>query len=158
MSKRQTQSRVNQTQEERRKMIDQVFDMYDADHNGVIETNELQSLLTALGRKTSKADINKFLEIVDTDKSGTINKNEFMEAMEEIYSVPQDKVSEVVEAFTIFDKDHDGKISLAEMKNILLRYGNDFKEEEVEEIFKLIDTNNDGSLSYAEFAEIWKFQ
>lgn len=158
MSKRQTQSRVNQTQEERRKMIDQVFDMYDSDKNGTIETSELQSLLTALGRKTSKADINTFLELVDTDKSGTISKKEFMAAMEEIYSVPQDKVNEVVEAFTIFDKDHDGKITLDEMKNILLKYGKDFNEEEVEEIFRLIDTNNDGSLSYAEFADIWKFQ
>lgn len=154
----ETSSKLNQTQEERRKMINEVFDVFDKDKNGHIQASELESILKALGRGSSQKEIEDFLAKVDTNQSGTIERHEFMDAMEEIYSIPQSKVEEVVEAFKIFDKDNSGTITLDEMKKILLKYTTDFTENEIEEIFKLIDTDQNGFISYAEFADVWKFQ
>ena len=148
----------NQTQEERMQMIKEVFDNFDKDKGGYIDSRELASVLRALGRGKDQKEIDEFMEKVDKNKNGRIERQEFMDAMNEMYSVPQTTVEEVVEAFKIFDKDNSGKISLDEMKTILLKFTDDFNEEEVEEIFHLIDTDNSGEISYAEFAEVWKFQ
>ena len=148
----------NQTQEERMQMINEVFDNFDKDKGGYIDSRELASVLRALGRGKDQKEIDEFREKVDKNKNGRIERQEFMDAMNEMYSVPQTTVEEVVEAFKIFDKDNSGKISLDEMKTILLKFTDDFNEEEVEEIFHLIDTDNSGEISYAEFAEVWKFQ
>ena len=154
----ESSSKKNQTQEERRKMINEVYDIFDTDKSGYIQASELESILKALGRGSSPKEIEEFLSKVDTDQSGTIERHEFMDAMDELYSIPQTKVEEVVEAFKIFDKDNSGTISLDEMKKILLKYTTDFTESEIEEIFKLIDTDQNGFISYAEFADVWKFQ
>ena len=148
----------NQTLEERMQMINEVFDNFDKDKGGYIDSRELASVLRALGRGKDQKEIDEFMEKVDKNKNGRIERQEFMDAMNEMYSVPQTTVEEVVEAFKIFDKDNSGKISLDEMKTILLKFTDDFNEEEVEEIFHLIDTDNSGEISYAEFAEVWKFQ
>ena len=148
----------NQMQEERMQMINEVFDNFDKDKGGYIDSRELASVLRALGRGKDQKEIDEFMEKVDKNKNGRIERQEFMDAMNEMYSVPQTTVEEVVEAFKIFDKDNSGKISLDEMKTILLKFTDDFNEEEVEEIFHLIDTDNSGEISYAEFAEVWKFQ
>ena len=148
----------NQTQEERMQMINEVFDNFDKDKGGYIDSRELASVLRALGRGKDQKEIDEFMEKVDKNKNGRIERQEFMDAMNEMYSVPQTTVEEVVEAFKIFDKDNSGKISLDEMKTILLKFTDDFNEEEVEEIFHLIDTDKSGEISYAEFAEVWKFQ
>ena len=148
----------NQTQEERMQMINEVFDNFDKDKGGYIDSRELASVLRALGRGKDQKEIDEFMEKVEKNKNGRIERQEFMDAMNEMYSVPQTTVEEVVEAFKIFDKDNSGKISLDEMKTILLKFTDDFNEEEVEEIFHLIDTDNSGEISYAEFAEVWKFQ
>ena len=51
MPKKSNSTPINQTQEERKEMISQVFDMFDKDGNGEIETSELKAVLTAMGRK-----------------------------------------------------------------------------------------------------------
>ena len=158
MPKKSNSTPINQTQEERKEMISQVFDMFDKDGNGEIETSELKSVLTAMGRKPDPKEMEEFYTKLDADKNGTISKKEFMDVMNEMYSVSQEKVDEVVEAFQIFDKDGNGTISLDEMKNILLKYGSDFTEQDCEEIFKLLDTDGSNGISYAEFADVWKFQ
>lgn len=149
---------IEVTQNERRQLMEQVFDMFDKNHDGTVDPSEVKSLLIALGREAKTEDVDKFLDIVDTNKNGMIEKDEFMRAMEECYSIPKDKVADVVNAFKIFDSDEDGIITMKEMKNILLKYAGEFKEEEVEELFKMIDTDANGKISYAEFADIWKFQ
>lgn len=145
-------------QEERKQLINDIFDMFDKNQNGTIQADELHCVLESLGRKSTKDEVNTFLSKLDIDENGVISKNEFMSAIDEIYSFPQSSVDEVVQAFQIFDKNGNGKISVNEMRNILLKFTNEFTESDVDSLFELIDTDQDGMISYAEFAEIWKFQ
>ena len=159
MSKRTAVQKTNQKQDDRMRMISEVFDMFDADGNASIDPEEIESCLTAMGRKPTNEEIEEFNKRVDKDKNGRISKNEFLTVMNEIYSAPQELVEEVVEAFQVFDRDGSGRVSKTEMKNILMKFGGEaFNEKEVNEIFDLVDTDDDGTISYAEFADIWKFQ
>ena len=145
-------------QEERKQLISEVFDMFDKDQNGTIQASELHSVLESLGRNSNDDDVNQFLTKLDVDENGVVSKDEFMAAVDEIYSFPQSTVDEVVQAFQIFDINGSGKITVDEMKTILLKFTNEFSERDVASIFELIDVDQDGKVSYAEFAEIWKFQ
>ena len=159
MSKRTAVQKTNQKQDDRMRMISEVFDMFDADGNASIDAEEIESCLTAMGRKPTTEEIQEFNKRVDKDKNGRIAKNEFLTVMNEIYSAPQELVEEVVEAFQVFDRDGSGRVSKKEMKNILMTFGGEaFSEKEVNEIFDLVDTDDDDTISYAEFADIWKFQ
>ena len=153
-----SRSKASELQEERKQMIEQVFDMFDKDGSGEIDVSEVKGVLTSMGRKPDDKAVNEFLKFADVDKSKTISKKEFLRAMNEMYSVGSDEVEQCVEAFQVFDRDHSGKISRDEMKNILMKYGQDFTESECEEIFDLLDLNKDGEIDYAEFTELWKFQ
>ena len=145
-------------QAERKQLISDIFDMFDKNENGTIQASELHSVLESLGRSSTDDDVNQFLMKLDVNANGVISKDEFISAVNEIYSFPQSTVDEVVQAFQIFDINGSGKITVDEMKTILLKFTNEFNEDDVNEIFKLIDVDQDGKVSYAEFAEIWKFQ
>ena len=151
-------SSATSLQTERKQLISDIFDMFDKNENGTIQASELHSVLESLGRSSTDDDVNQFLMKLDVNANGVISKDEFMSAVDEIYSFPQSTVDEVVQAFQIFDINGSGKITVDEMKTILLKFTNEFNEDDVNAIFELIDVDQDGKVSYAEFAEIWKFQ
>ena len=80
-----------------------------------------------------------------------------MEAMEKIYSLPNDGVEEVKNAFSFFDPNETGKISTEELKNIL-RKENDFSDEDIENIIKVADPDDCGLVDFENFVDTWKFQ
>ena len=151
-------SSATSLQTERKQLISDIFDMFDKNENGTIQASELHSVLESLGRNSTDDDVNQFLMKLDVNANGVISKEEFISAVDEIYSFPQSTVDEVVQAFQIFDINGSGKITVDEMKTILLKFTNEFNEDDVNAIFELIDVDQDGKVSYAEFAEIWKFQ
>ena len=145
-------------QAERKQLISDIFDMFDKNENGTIQASELHSVLESLGRSSTDDDVNQFLMKLDVNENGVISKDEFISAVDEIYSFPQSTVDEVVQAFQIFDINGSGKITVDEMKTILLKFTDEFNEDDVNALFELIDVDQDGKVSYAEFADIWKFQ
>lgn len=50
----------------------QAFEIFDVDHSGSIDKEELSSLLNALGFRYSEAQTTKIFESVDKDGSGVI--------------------------------------------------------------------------------------
>ena len=58
---------------------------------------------------------------------------------------------EMREAFRVFDKDGEGNIPEAELRNILSALGEDITEEEIEELILEGDADGDGCINYGEF-------
>jgi Ca2+-binding EF-hand superfamily protein len=56
----------------------QAFEIFDVDHSGAIDQEELTSLMHALGFNYSEEEMTKIFEEVDTDGSGVIEVNEFI--------------------------------------------------------------------------------
>ena len=56
--------------------------------------------------------------------------------------------------FAIFDKDGDGYLSHAELKEALHKMGEKFTDEEIEHLIREADLDRDGEINYREFKRV----
>ena len=77
------QESKNNIQENRRKLINEIFDMWDLDGDNKIKSNEVRPILCAMGREPTHDNIMDFLFLADKDNTGIINKEDFMRALDE---------------------------------------------------------------------------
>jgi Ca2+-binding EF-hand superfamily protein len=63
-------------------------------------------------------------------------------------------IDEYKAAFAVCDKDHDGKISAAEMGNIMRTLGKNFSDKEFNEIIHEIETKENGYLELDKFLNL----
>ncbi|XP_043238571.1 troponin C, isoallergen Bla g 6.0101-like isoform X2 [Amphibalanus amphitrite] len=61
--------------------LKEAFRLYDKEGNGYITTQVLKEILKALDDKLTSEDLDGIIEEVDTDGSGTLDFDEFMEMM-----------------------------------------------------------------------------
>ena len=145
-------------QEERRNLMSSIFDLYDIEKTGYLEIEDALKMLTAIGRKLEPEDENEFLTLADPRKEGRVSKQNFLEGVESMYTIPDDYIPEIREAFNFFDRDNDGKISCKEFKNLLVKLSKEYQDKDVDELFKVVDLDLDGYINIDEFINIWKFQ
>ena len=150
----------NEYQEQRQKLAEEIFDMWDVDGDNMVGANEIRQILQSMGREASNEEIMSFLKIADKNNSGSIEKNNFMKALEETFSISEELKNEIYDSFKIFDVKNDGKISINNLKNILSKYGqeNQFNENDINEIIQIVDPEKTGFVNYQDFIENWKFQ
>lgn len=58
----------------------------------------------------------------------------------------------MIEAFDVFDKDHDGRINYDELRSVMSQLGQKLSPEEIHHMISEADTDGDGKISYLEFA------
>ena len=56
--------------------------------------------------------------------------------------------SSLDQAFCVFDKDGNGKISADELKNVMINLGEKLTDEELEEMIREADIDGDGEVNY----------
>ena len=136
----------------------EIFDSYDVNGNGVIDKKEMEAVLEKLGQPATSKQIQKvFDELGSTNQQITFD--EFIEFIKKYHlSKNKNSTDEIIGAFQVFDKNHNGVLSISEFKHILMDLGQKFTEEEVNEIFDESDLNKDGNLDYREFVEFWQEQ
>lgn len=93
------------------------FNLFDKDHNGAIDQNELQTVLKTLGQNISKEETEEMMSSVDINNDGEIDFNEFVQMMENRMFLPSNTM-EYQDAFKFFDKNGDGVIDFNELKGI----------------------------------------
>ena len=148
-------------QEERRKLMDEVFDLYDRDNLGYVFSKDALKILSAMGRVLEPEDETDFLSMIDPKNEGRVTKNNFLAGVEAMYTIPDNYMPEIIEAFKTFDKNKNGKILVKDFKNLLINLSGEYKEKDVENLFNIlgIDINDDNSyINIDEFINAWKFQ
>ena len=80
-----------------------------------------------------------------------------------MYTIPDNYMPEITEAFKTFDKNNDGKILVKDFKNLLINLSGEYKLKDVENLFNIlgIDINDESDSNYInidEFINVWKFQ
>ncbi|GFO35327.1 calmodulin [Plakobranchus ocellatus] len=65
--------------------------------------------------------------------------------------ITQEQRDEIREAFGMFDKNGDGHISVAEIKEVMRAFGQNPTEAEAKQMIEEIDDNNNGFIDYPEF-------
>ena len=148
-------------QEERRKLMDEVFDLYDPDNLGYVISKDALKILAAMGRKLEPEDETDFLSMIDPKNEGRVTKNNFLAGVEAMYTIPDNYMPEILEAFKTFDKNGEGKIKVKDFKNLLINLSGEYKEKDVEKLFDIlgIDINEDNTyINIEQFINVWKFQ
>ena len=145
-------------QDERRKLMKEILDLFDPSNEGFINSKDTSKILQAMGRTLEEEDEQNFLQAADPENTGKISKDNFLATVEALFSLSKDNVNELMEAFKIFDINNTGKISVKNLKQILVKIGQDLKEEEADDLIKYIDVDKEGNIDYADFIQNWKFQ
>lgn len=154
-------SQALKIQEERRKLMDEVFDLYDPDNLGYVFSKDALKILSAMGRVLDPEDETDFLQMIDPKNEGRVTKNNFLAGVEAMYTIPDNYMPEITEAFKVFDAEKNGKILVKDFKNLLLNLSGEYKEQDIKNLFDIlgIDMNDeDKYINIEEFINAWKFQ
>mmetsp|Transcript_9939 Transcript_9939/g.17429 ORF Transcript_9939/g.17429 Transcript_9939/m.17429 type:complete len:149 (-) Transcript_9939:103-549(-) len=130
-----------------------VFDRFDKDGGGTIDTEELGAAMYSLGSNPTKLELQDMVESVDKDGSGTIDFKEFLSMMANKLS-DADTVDDLVEALGLFDTRRTGSVPASVLRHALLSIGEKMSEEEVQFVFSQLPRNEQGKFVSEEIAQI----
>lgn len=116
--------------------------------------------MRSLGQNPTEAELQDMINEVDADGNGEIDFPEFLTMMARKMK-DTDSEEEIKEAFKVFDKNGDGKISAAELRHVMTSIGmqpekagradilgEKLSDQEVDEMIKEADTDGDGEINY----------
>ncbi|XP_019926399.2 uncharacterized protein [Magallana gigas] len=129
------------------------FSLFDMDNDGKIATKDLGTVVRSLGCNPSEAEVTQLIREVDIDGSGQVEFSEFI-AMFERHRHEKNTEDEIIDAFTVFDKEGNGYISAAELRHVMTNLGEKLRDEEIDEMVRAADMNGDGQINYKEFAHV----
>mmetsp|Transcript_20465 Transcript_20465/g.32629 ORF Transcript_20465/g.32629 Transcript_20465/m.32629 type:complete len:545 (-) Transcript_20465:251-1885(-) len=148
---------AGQLSEAQIKGLRETFEALDANGDGLLTMDELKDGIAkaSLG-ESQPIDLQAIMEGVDADGSGLIDYTEFLAATLDRKCYLQEDVCWT--AFSIFDQDGDGNITLEELKKILDNGSVDkaLEGRSSEEILQAVDRNGDGSIDFQEFMDMMR--
>jgi calmodulin len=109
----------------------EAFALFDKDGDDSITTKELGTVMRSLGQNPTEAELDAMIQEVDQDGSGTIEFTEFLTLMAKKMR-DSDSEEEITEAFRVFDKDGNGKIGTAELRDVIRNVGEDLDLSDLE--------------------------
>ncbi|XP_071698679.1 calcium-dependent protein kinase 26-like [Rutidosis leptorrhynchoides] len=130
--------------------LKQMFKIIDTDNSGYITFEDLKAGLNRFGSNLKESEIYDLMRSADIDNSGTIDYEEFVVAT--LHSNQVNREDHLLFAFSYFDKDGSGYITIDELQEACKEFGVD--DVHLEEIIKEADQNNDGRIDYNEFVAI----
>ena len=135
--------------------LQQSFDVYDRDKDGLVSFTELSDLMNYVGAKCTESELQDLVNEVDVNERGHISKDDFISLMGRKLK-DSDTEDELIEAFQIFDKDNSKLISAKKLLDVFRKIDDTIKEEEVLQMIKENDVDGDGFLNYDEFVRMVK--
>lgn len=133
--------------------ISLMFNKFDANGDGKISLSELSSILNALGSETSPDEVQRIMTEIDTDGDGFIDFDEF----NTFYFDGLGKESndrELHDAFDMYDKDKNGKISASELHSVLKSLGEKCSLKDCRKMISSVDVDGDGCVNFEEFKKM----
>eukprot|EP00746_Dinoflagellata_sp_MGD_P150952 gnl/MRDRNA2_/MRDRNA2_82695_c0_seq1.p1 gnl/MRDRNA2_/MRDRNA2_82695_c0~~gnl/MRDRNA2_/MRDRNA2_82695_c0_seq1.p1 ORF type:complete len:190 (+),score=71.13 gnl/MRDRNA2_/MRDRNA2_82695_c0_seq1:80-571(+) len=135
--------------------IKEAFELFDTDGSGSIASGELKVAMKALGFEPKPGEIEKLIHSVDDDGDGEMDYDDFERMMEQKI-LNKDQKDDLLKAFSCFDDDKTGKISLTNLKRVAKELGETLSEEDLKEVIAESDKDGDGELSLDEFLAVMK--
>lgn len=130
----------------------EVFRKIDKNGDGILTRQELlEEYIKQKGSEEAQAEVDKIMSEVDTDNNGSIDYTEFLKASMSSKTLLSSENLRL--AFNLFDKDHNGTISAAEMRKVL-EGGFESADSVWKDIIRQVDQNGDGEIDFQEFQDI----
>ncbi|XP_064600753.1 calmodulin-like [Liolophura sinensis] len=131
------------------------FELFDEDGDDVITAWELDCILKSqFGEQSpSERELKNLTREQQCPESGMIRYDDYLDLMGRKLK-DREKEMEIREAFRVFDKDGNGFVSAAEIKQAMVRLGESVNDEDVDTMIREADEDGDGHISYHEFAKL----
>mmetsp|Transcript_34183 Transcript_34183/g.59790 ORF Transcript_34183/g.59790 Transcript_34183/m.59790 type:complete len:487 (-) Transcript_34183:4193-5653(-) len=133
---------------EEKQKLTETFRELDKNGDGRLSREELLNGYLSLGEGAAVIEVERIMRDVDVDGSGFIDYTEFIMATMQQEALLSRKNLEA--AFSAFDQDKSGKITLDELK-VLLGSGFESKNTMWEELIQEVDLDGDGEIDLNEF-------
>jgi len=145
----------------RRKEIEDIFDFFDADQSGALDTEEIEKFLQSLGHTgdteaTAKMVVEE-LDQPDADGNpgnGEIEKEEFVEwmvASEAAASYDETNAEIALKMFNMFNDDGDEFVTPEEFNTKLLEFGIRLSDDELALLVRELDSDGTGRINEDDF-------
>ncbi|KAL4574476.1 hypothetical protein LXL04_021308 [Taraxacum kok-saghyz] len=135
--------------------VKQVFSRFDVNGDGKITAVELVDVMKALGSDTSLDEVNRIMADIDTDCDGFINLEEFAGFCKGNAAGEDDGgMTELHDAFKLYDLNKNGLISANELHQILSRLGESCTVDDCSNMIKSVDSDGDGYVNFEEFKKM----
>merc|ERR1711935_1068452 len=130
--------------------VKDAFDLFDSDNSGAVSVNELVEAMQSLGLEQKNEAVFNMIKEIDTDGSGELEFQEFLEMMTARLSDKAPR-TEIERVFKLFDEDRTGEISLNNLKRVASELGEEVSNEKLQEMVKRNDVDKDGAWSMDDF-------
>ena len=132
----------------------EAFQIFDKHSEGYISSNELGTIMSSLGFNISDEDLNEITNIYDNDQNN--NMIDFISFLGIISKKKGNiyKEEDLIDAFRIFDKEGNGKISSKELLYVMMSSGEDFNENYIKELISESSMEHDEFIDYQKFVKL----
>ena len=152
------ESRFHYSQIFEKHEIDEVgrtFDAFDLDGSGRITLDEFEQLMGRLGANFSDEELRTLVVALDTDKTGGVDRDEFLQwyadsSLDDDITV--DEFSQFM--FDVFDSNGSGELTIGEFKQKLDHVSTRFSVDEIGDLVNELDVNNSGTICREEFEHL----
>ncbi|RZB54435.1 EF-hand 6 domain containing protein [Asbolus verrucosus] len=126
------------------------FQMFDTSKSGFIETQKISTILNTMGQLFDDTELNKLITQNDPDKSGTVNFDGFYNIASHFLEEDDDEstTQELKEAFRLYDREGNGYITTATLKEILAALDDNLTSRDLDGIIAEIDTDGSGTVDF----------
>ncbi|KAL4497020.1 hypothetical protein ABPG72_002176 [Tetrahymena utriculariae] len=131
----------------------EAFSLFDKESSGYIKISDLGLLVRSLNHNPTDAEIQEYIQEVDSEGIGKIDFPEFIALMARKMK-DIDHEEELMEAFRVFDKNNTGLIESQVLKHLVKGLGEPLSEEETEVMIKEANPDTSGQIRYADFVRL----
>jgi len=132
----------------------EAFQIFDKHGEGVISSKELGTIMRSLGLNPSDEDLKEIIDSFDNDKNNNlIDFNSFLIIMAKRKN-DIDKEEDLLDAFRVFDKENNGKISSRELRYVMMSSGEDLNENDIEDMIHEASIDNEEYIDYHKFVKL----
>ncbi|CAI6366269.1 unnamed protein product [Macrosiphum euphorbiae] len=132
------------------------FQMFDTSKSGFIDTLKISTILNTMGQLFDDSELNELIEEVDPDATGKVNFDGFCEIAAHFLEEDDAEAmqEELKEAFRLYDREGNGYITTATLREILAALDDKLGPEDLDGIIAEIDTDGSGTVDFDEFMEM----
>ena len=137
-------------------VIRERFNAFDKDLSGEIDVWELKAIFEEMGQKPTDPELFQLIAEVDSNKSGTIDFEEFVQLIEnqKAKSEKFDTGNEMVEAFVACGGQRD-KTGFVKREDLTKIVRDDFGlEYDMDRLIDTVDKDGSGEIDFEEFAAL----